>query len=178
MKNESKYAEVVIDHYDDINNVFTIDTWRSSDTDEEGVVVGTIDLDGKIEWCDEEAQNDTMVKSALNTFFDYHHSLCDSESINTFKDTIKRMSNNDEIMFDVINPDGVTGYSVKRVDWNDCTLYLMGLRGSEDYHTIDVKIDYYKGLKEEDLENIVDYIIEDITSAVGETFMLEFAYYK
>ena len=79
---ESIYSEVVIDFYNDIKNEWTIDTWKTANDNEEGVVVARINLKGEILWEVEDAKNDPMVKEEIERFMDNRlFSVKDSDKI-------------------------------------------------------------------------------------------------
>ena len=63
------YAEVRIDFFDESTNKWSIDAWKTADTDEEGVVVAEIDDETlEITWRDKMAETDKMVIDAIKSF--------------------------------------------------------------------------------------------------------------
>ena len=69
---ESQFSEVRIDSYDEDKNIVFIDAWKTSDDNEEGKVLGEINLyTNKItlrEGVDESVLNDPLVKEKYEEF--------------------------------------------------------------------------------------------------------------
>jgi len=63
METTSKYSEVKIDHIDE-NGVAHIDSFKTHDDDENGMVLGYI-MNGEIYWKNERAINDPLVQSVV-----------------------------------------------------------------------------------------------------------------
>lgn len=62
-KTTSKYSQVKIDHIDE-NGVAHIDSYKTSDDNENGMVLGYI-MNGEIYWKDERNVNDPLVQSVV-----------------------------------------------------------------------------------------------------------------
>lgn len=68
VKKESDYAEVRIDFYDEIDNVWCVDAWKSSNDNEEGKVVAKISDKGKVTYLDRDAERDPLVRETIENF--------------------------------------------------------------------------------------------------------------
>lgn len=66
------YSEVKIDHFDDVDNVWCVDAWKTSDDDEEGEVIAKIDGDTyAIEYCNDECYHSREFWNAYLDFMQY-----------------------------------------------------------------------------------------------------------
>lgn len=65
---ESKYSEVRINHFDDIEGCWCVDAWLTPDDNEEGRVIAKIKDNGEISWIDKDAESDPYVKEEFETF--------------------------------------------------------------------------------------------------------------
>lgn len=65
---ESKYSEVRINHFDDIESCWCVDAWQTPDDNEEGRVVAKIKDNGDIVWLDKDAETDPYVREEIETF--------------------------------------------------------------------------------------------------------------
>lgn len=168
MREQSRFAEVEVNHYDDIERVFCVDAWETDDDNEEGKVIARINLKGEILWEDESAKDDVFVKHTLDQFFNYHY-FYGKEGLETELhkrfEMIYREGRND---FEIINPDGVTSYGVEYSDILDCDCYAVGMLGNGQFEVFPIKES-----KKDTIERSVDWLIEDIVSAVGEEFCIE-----
>lgn len=166
---ESIYSEVVIDFYDDIKNKWTIDTWKTDNDNEEGVVVARINLKGEILWEVEEAKNDPRVKEEIERFMDNRlFSVKDSNKIadELFKVFKSAYRNNRERM-NIINPDGVTTYGYDKIEILENDVLAAGMIGDENFKVT-------SNCSDEEIKNLIDWLLEDIKSAVGEEYVIEF----
>ena len=169
---ESIYSEVVIDFYNDIKNEWTIDTWKTDDDNEEGVVVARINLKGEINWEVEEAKNDPREKKEIERFMDNKlFSIKDSNKITDelFKIFKSAYRNNRERM-DIINPDGVTTYGYDKIEILENDVLAAGMIGIEDGFKIT------SNCSDEEIKNLIDWLLEDIESAVGKEYVIELGY--
>lgn len=64
MKNEFMFSEVHSDFIDEDGTIY-IDAYKTSDDNENGLVVATI-KDGVVNWRDDKYQYDTLVKEAIS----------------------------------------------------------------------------------------------------------------
>lgn len=166
---ESIYSEVVINFYDDIKNEWTIDTWKTANDNEEGVVVARINLKGEILWEVEDAKNDPMVKEEIERFMDNRlFSVKDSDKIadELFK-VFKSAYRNTRERMDIINPDGVTTYGYDKIEILENDVLAAGMIGDENFKVT-------SNCSDEEIKNIIDWLLEDIESAVGEEYVIEF----
>ena len=166
---ESIYSEVVIDFYDDIKNEWTIDTWKTANDNEEGVVVARINLKGEILWEVEDAKNDPRVKEEIKCFFDDRiFSVKDSDKIadELFK-VFKSAYRNARERMDIINPDGVTTYGYDKIEILENDVLAAGMIGDENFKVT-------SNCSDEEIKNLIDWLLEDIKSAVGEEYVIEF----
>lgn len=166
---ESIYSEVVIDFYDDIKDEWTIDTWKTANDNEEGVVVARINLKGEILWEVEDAKNDPMVKEEIKYFMDNRlFSVKDSNKIadELFKVFKSAYRNNRERM-NIINPDGVTTYGYDKIEILENDVLAAGMIGDENFKVT-------SNCSDEEIKNLIDWLLEDIKSAVGEEYVIEF----
>ena len=166
---ESIYSEVVIDFYDDIKNEWTIDTWKTANDNEEGVVVARINLKGEILWEVEDAKNDPMVKEEIERFMDNRlFSVKDSDKIadELFK-VFKSAYRNTRERMDIINPDGVTTYGYDKIEILENDVLAAGMIGDENFKVT-------SNCSDEEIKNLIDWLLEDIKSAVGEEYVIEF----
>ena len=62
------YNEVRIDYFDESENFFTIDAWRTGDDNEEGRVVGVVHPSGDYYIFDYDAKSCDNVRDAVNEF--------------------------------------------------------------------------------------------------------------
>lgn len=165
---ESIYSEVVIDFYDDIKNEWTIDTWKTDNDNEEGVVVARINLKGEILWEVEDAKNDPRVKEEIERFMDNRlFSVKDSDKIadELFK-VFKLAYRNTRERMDIINPDGVTAYGYDKIEILENDVLAAGMIGDENFKVT-------SNCSDEEIKNLVDWLLEDIESAVGEEYVIE-----
>ena len=165
---ESIYSEVVIDFYNDIKNEWTIDTWKTYNDNEEGVVVARINLKGEILWEVEDAKNDPMVKKEIERFMDNRlFSVKDSDKIadELFK-VFKSAYRNTRERMDIINPDGVTTYGYDKIEILENDVLAAGMIGDENFKVT-------SNCSDEEIKNLIDWLLEDIKSAVGEEYVIE-----
>lgn len=166
---ESIYSEVVIDFYDDIKNEWTIDTWKTDDDNEEGVVVARINLKGEILWEVEDAKNDPRVKKEIEYFMNNRlFSVKDLDKIadelfKVFKSTYR----NSRERMDIINSDGVTAYGCDKIKILENDVFAAGMIGQENFKVT-------SNCSDEEIKNLIDWLLEDIESAVGEEYVIEF----
>ena len=167
---ESIYSEVVIDFYDDIKNEWTIDTWKTANDNEEGVVVARINLKGEILWEVEDAKNDPMVKEEIERFMDNRlFSVKDSDKIaDELFEKIKSAYRNDRGRMDIINTDGVITYGYDKIEILENDVLAAGMIGTED------GLKVTSNCSDEEIKNLIDWLLEDIKSAVGEEYVIEF----
>lgn len=64
----SKWAEIRIDFYDDNEEKWCVDAWKTDIDDEEGTVIAKIDNDGNVEYLDEDARYDEYVQDCIKEF--------------------------------------------------------------------------------------------------------------
>ena len=165
---ESIYSEVVIDFYDDIKNEWTIDTWKTDNDNEEGVVVARINLKGEILWEVEDAKNDPRVKEEIERFMDNRlFSVKDSDKITDelFK-VFKSAYRNSRERMDIINPDGITAYGYDKIEILENDVIAAGMIGDENFKVT-------SNCSDEEIKNLIDWLLEDIESAVGEEYVIE-----
>lgn len=165
---ESIYSEVVIDFYDDIKNEWTIDTWKTDNDNEEGVVVARINLKGEILWEVEDAKNDPRVKEEIERFMDNRlFSVKDANKIadELFK-TIKSAYRDSRERIDIINPDGITAYGYDKIEILENDVIAAGMIGEENFKVT-------SNCSDEEIKNLIDWLLEDIESAVGEEYVIE-----
>ena len=167
---ESIYSEVVIDFYDDIKNEWTIDTWKTANDNEEGVVVARINLKGEILWEVEDAKNDPRVKEEIERFMDNRlFSVKDSDKIaDELFEIFKSAYRNDRERMDIINPEGVITYGYDKIEILENDVLAAGMIGTEDGFKVT------SNCSDEEIKNLIDWLLEDIESAVGEEYVIEF----
>ena len=68
--NSTIYSEVRIHHYDDIEQYWCVDAWKTDDPNEEGRVVATIDDDFNVTWLDDKAKDDVLVNEEIRAFIE------------------------------------------------------------------------------------------------------------
>ena len=168
-KKESIYSEVVINFYDYIKNEWTIDAWESDNEEEEGVVVGRINLKGEILWEVEDAKNDPRVKEEIECFMnDRLFSVKDSNKIadELFK-AIKSAYKGSRGRIDIINPDGVVTYGYDKIEILENIVIAVGMIEDENFNVT-------RNCSDDEIKHIVDWLLDDIESAVGEEYVIEF----
>ena len=168
-KKESIYSEVVINFYDEIKNEWTIDTWKTDNDNEEGVVVARINLKGEILWEVEEAKNDPRVKEEIECFMnDRLFSVKDSNKIadELFK-AIKSAYKGSRGRIDIINPDGVVTYGYDKIEILENIVIAVGMIEEENFNVT-------RNCSDDEIKHIVDWLLDDIESAVGEEYVIEF----
>ena len=165
---ESIYSEVVIDFYDDIKNEWTIDTWKTANDNEEGVVVARINLKGEILWEVEDAKNDPMVKEEIKYFMDNKlFSVKDSDKIaNELFNIFKSSYDGERKRMVIINTDGVV-YGCDKIKILENDVFAAGMIGKENFKVT-------SNCSDEEIKNLIDWLLEDIKSAVGEEYVIEF----
>lgn len=165
---KSIYNEVAISFYDDIKGHWTIDTWKTKDNEEEGVVVGTINLKGEINWIVEEAKNDSLVKREIKRFFEAKlFSIKDTDIIEEkLFDMFKSIHNGEEKYFNVIFHGGCVNYGCEKRYLLESMSFIFGMVGNGRFIVISEVTD-------EELEDAPKLLIEDIASAVGEVFVID-----
>lgn len=166
---ESIYSEVVIDFYDDIKNEWTIDTWKTDNDNEEGVVVARINLKGEILWEVEDAKNDPRVKEEIKYFMDNRFfSVKDSDKIaNELFNIFKSSYDGERKRMVIINTDGVTVYGCDKIEILENDVFAAGMIGQENFKVT-------SNCSDEEIKNLIDWLLEDIESAVGEEYVIEF----
>lgn len=166
---ESIYSEVVIDFYNDIKNEWTIDTWKTNNDNEEGVVVARINLKGEILWEVEDAKNDPRIKEEIERFMDNRlFSVKDSNKIadELFK-IFKSAYRGSRKYMDVISPDGVASYGYDKIEILGNDVVAAGMIGYENFKVT-------SSCSDEEIKNLIDWLLEDIESAVGEEYVIEY----
>ena len=68
--NSTIYSEVRIHHYDDIEQHWCVDAWKTDNVNEEGRVVATIDEDFNVTWFDDIAKDDELVNEEIRAFIE------------------------------------------------------------------------------------------------------------
>lgn len=170
MRKETIYEDVIIDNYDEIEKCWTIDTYKTSDDFEEGVVVGTIDLNGNVTWHDESAKDDCLVLDSLKCFME--NKVFGSEDYEkakrTFQNTAFRSDNyvGNQYELTVISPDGKTSYNVELTQVLGTSRYTIAMSGMDDDFKMFTP-------NEEGIDEAISWLLSDIASAVGEVFMIE-----
>lgn len=166
---ESIYSEVVIDFYNDIKNEWTVDTWKTDDGNEEGVVVARINLKGEILWEVEDAKNDPMVKEEIKYFMDNRlFSVKDSDKIaNELFNIFKSSYDGERKRMVIINTDGVTVYGFDKIEILENDVFAAGMIGTEGNFKVT------SNCSDEEIKNLIDWLLEDIESAVGEEYVIE-----
>lgn len=166
---ESIYSEVVIDFYNDIKNEWTIDTWKTDDDNEEGVVVARINLKGEILWEVEEAKNDPRVKEEIKYFMDNRlFSVKDSDKIaNELFNIFKSSYDGERKRMTIINTDGVTVYGCDKIEIIENDVFAAGMIGTEGNFKVT------SNCSDEEIKNLIDWLLEDIENAVGEEYVIE-----
>lgn len=59
------WSEIRCDHFDDIQEHFTVDAWVTGDDDEEGKVIATISQEGEVTYRDERAYTDLYAQDII-----------------------------------------------------------------------------------------------------------------
>ena len=172
MENKNSiFAEVVIDFFDKIKNHWTVDTWKTDDDNEEGVVVARINLKGEIEWEVEEAKNDPFVKEELERFFDNRlFSIKDENCINDeIVKYIKSMSNNDEKGWSILSKDGNCQYDIEKKYILGTYKHCAGFDGCDVFRVEELS-------RDDDYERFADWILEDINTGTGDEYVIQLDY--
>lgn len=167
IREQSRFAEIVINHYDDIEQVFCVDAWETDDDNEEGRVIAKINLKGEINWEDETAKDDPFVKEELDRFFDRHSFYGKDNLEEIISKYIDLMYRGQSIGFDIINIDGVVSYGIDYTNILDCDCYAVGMLKNGQFKVFPIE------WKKDTIKEVVDWLIEDLVSAVGETFCIE-----
>ena len=65
----SKYGEIRIDFFDEEEEKWFVDAWRTPDGNEEGAVIAKIDLGtGSVEYLDEDAKAEPYAQECIKEF--------------------------------------------------------------------------------------------------------------
>ena len=68
----SPYSEIRIDYFNEEENKWFVDAWKTTDTGEEGITVAKIDGDTfSIEYLEEYADTDELVQENIKDFLEY-----------------------------------------------------------------------------------------------------------
>lgn len=65
---ERIWSEATCDYFDDFDNVWCVDAWKTADDNEEGEVVATITEDGEVTYKNPNAKNCLVVQDCINEF--------------------------------------------------------------------------------------------------------------
>lgn len=168
----SMYAEVIVgDYYNEEENYWTIDTWKTDETEEEGVVAAKINLKGEVKWEVEEAKNDPLVKRELEQFLDERlFSIKDEDvMLKNIVNILKLMGNSSEETWSIISKDGKAQYDIEKnyilgnykhcAGFNDCDVFNIEELSSDN-----------------DYERFANWILEDIVSGTGEEYVIHLEY--
>lgn len=166
---KSMYSEVSINHYDDIKKVFCVDTWNTSDDNEEGKVVATINLKGEVTWLDEDAKEDVLVKDNLERFFDDHYFASQEDVVKKITSRLGSVCRESGCALDIINNDGVMAYGIQRLYILNCDCYAVGMTENGQFKTFPIVF----GQENEIISDVIDWMFEDLIGAVGEEFCIE-----
>ena len=165
---ESIYSEVVIDFQDDIEDEWSVETWKTANDSEECVVVAGIKRKGEILWEVEDAKNDPMVKEEIKYFMDNKlFSVKDSDKIaNELFNIFKSSYDGERKRMVIINTDGVV-YGCDKIKILEKDVFAAGMIGQENFKVT-------SNCSDEEIKNLIDWLLEDIKSAVGEEYVIEF----
>ena len=62
----SKWAEIRCDFFDEEEEKYFVDAWKTDNSNEEGIVIAKIDLaDGTVEYLDENAKTDEYAQEVI-----------------------------------------------------------------------------------------------------------------
>ena len=62
----SKWSDIRCDFFDEEEEKYVVDAWRTDDDNEEGTVIAKLDLaDGTVEYLDEDAKTDEYAQAVI-----------------------------------------------------------------------------------------------------------------
>lgn len=167
MYSKSRFTEIEQRHYDDIQQVFCIDAWETTDPDEEGRVIARINLKGDIHWEDESAKDDVLVKYNIEQFFNNHYFDSKEDIVENMLKIVKYIYPDNTCYMNIIHKDGSMRYGIQRITILDCECFAVGMTINGQFKA------FPTGWGEESLKKIVDWMLADITECVGEEFCIE-----
>ena len=66
----SKWSDIRCDFFDEEEEKYFVDAWRTDDDNEEGTVIAKLDLaDGTVEYLDEDAKTDEYAQEVIKEMF-------------------------------------------------------------------------------------------------------------
>ena len=72
----SKYSEIRCDFYDEEEEVYCVDAWKTDDGNEEGEVIAKVNLATKeVEYLDPDARYDEYAQEVINEFLEEEYVL-------------------------------------------------------------------------------------------------------
>lgn len=69
------YTEVRINFYDDIDECWSVDAWKTSNPNEEGQVVAKIYDDTSVVWTVPDAKTDPLVTESISQFLQEEYNI-------------------------------------------------------------------------------------------------------
>lgn len=163
---ETIYSEVSIDFYNEINHTWSVDTWKTSNPNEEGEVVARINLKGEILWEVEEAKNDPYVKEHIEEFFKYRYFSAKDDSDKLFDIVSERINDlyvNDYHTYHIYSEDGETEYGIEKTSLLEHYVYVVGMMGNGNLRVFNT----------DEADEAINWFAEDVSVAVGEVFVVD-----
>lgn len=168
MKNKrSDYFDVMIYRWDGIKNRWIIDTWKKDSINKESVIVGYINLSGNIDWKVNNAKNDPMVKEKIDKFMTHViFSIKDTNKIaNKLFNIFKSIHCDDKINLEIIASNCAASYGLEKFQVLGNIVLAAGMIDTEFFRIT-------SSCSDEEIENLVNWLLEDIREAVGEEYAI------
>ena len=150
-------------------NKWEVFGYDSMDESDDVLLIATFDLEGNVEWIEKEYQEDELAKDAVKSYLD--NFVFSNVGYNTLKDELEKaftlQTSSGTTFIKVHNPDGYTYYGFHREYILEAEIWLVGMVGiNENIRKFNI----------EEKPQAIDWLINDITEAVGDTFALEIEY--
>ena len=85
----SKWSDIRCDFFDEEEEKYFVDAWRTDDDNEEGTVIAKLDLaDGTVEYLDEDAKTDEYAQEVIKEMLEEGYILTEQKWNQDFKGEI------------------------------------------------------------------------------------------
>lgn len=150
-------------------NKWEVYGYDSMDESDDEILIATFDLKGNVEWIEEKYQEDKIAKDAVQSYIE--NFVFSNTGYDTLKQELeqafKYQSHTGSTFIKVHNTDGYTYYGFHRDNVLEADIWLVGMVGVNEN---------IKKFNIEETPQAIDWLINDITEAVGDIFALEIEY--
>lgn len=163
-----RYSEVEIGFYDETLHGWSIETWETTDKNEESVVIGHINLSGDIEMKEDVLKEEPQIQEAICRFMNNKvFSKKDSEKITEeLLCVIKNVVRDRKERLKVISSNKVRTYGIENVTILEKEVICAGLIGEESGFIIT------SDTSEKEIKRLVKWILAHISEVVGGEYVI------